>query len=374
MLEAQGYRVHAYTSPHLVRFNERIRIAGTVITDAALAPLLNEVLDAGADLGPSFFEATTAAAFLAFARAPADACLIEVGLGGRLDATNVIERPLVCGIASLGIDHEAFLLAPETGVPEMPPLERIAFEKAGIAKRGVPLVTLDYAPAVAARIAACANDKGAILAMRGQHWVSVAIGRGFAVSDRQGKLYANPPALHGAHQMDNAALAIAMLHQQPLLPVRDAAIQRGLASTRWPARMQPLADGPITRLVSGRDVWLDGGHNPDAGAAIARALPPAGSVDVIIGMLANKDVSGFIAPFASRIRTLRAVPIPGHAHHAPDVLAAVARQANLQSDAQPAADVAAALAALPGGKNPILICGSLYLAGEVLRLNRQLPD
>ena len=374
MLEAAGHQVHVYTSPHLVRFNERIRLAGTLIDDDDLATTLARVLDVADGLDASFFEVTTAAAFLRFSEVPADACIIEVGLGGRLDATNVIARPLVTGIASLGLDHEAFLLAPDPDVPDMPPLERIGFEKAGIAKRGVPLVTLGYGAGVAERIARVAGTAGADLLMQGRHWRSEAVGRGFVLTDRAGKIYADPPALPGAHQVDNAALAIAMLRAQPLLAVPEAALQRGLAAARWPARMQRLGDGPLTRVAGPRTLWLDGGHNPDAGAAIAAALPQEGPIDVVIGMLANKNVVGFLTPFAQRIRALRAVPTPGHEHHAPDALARLAMAIHPLIDAGTAADLPGALAALPPGDAPILICGSLYLAGEVLLLNEELPD
>ncbi len=228
MLEAAGYRVHAYTSPHLVRFNERIRIGGTLIDDADLAATLARVLDHADGLDASFFEITTAAALLRFAEEPADACVIEVGLGGRLDATNAIERPLVCGIASLGIDHREFLLSPDPALPAMGDMERIAFEKAGIAKWGAPLVTHSYSPAMNARIADVAQTAGATLMMRGRQWTSAPIGRSFSYADRSGKFYGKAPYLPGRHQLDNAALAIAMLRHQPLLPVSETAIKRGI--------------------------------------------------------------------------------------------------------------------------------------------------
>ena len=219
MLEAAGYAVHVYTSPHLVRFNERIRLSGTLISDADLATYLARVLDVAEGLQASFFEVTTAAAFLAFAERPADACIVEVGLGGRLDATNVIERPLVCGIASLGIDHEAFLLAPEEGVPDMPPLERIAFEKAGIAKAGVPLVTMDYPPTVAARVATIAAAVGAPVFAKGLSaaWAAKSGGGDRHLVYGEGEdcyFHGPPPAMPGRHQTWNAGLAIAMLRRQ----------------------------------------------------------------------------------------------------------------------------------------------------------------
>jgi dihydrofolate synthase / folylpolyglutamate synthase len=377
MLEAGGHRVHAYTSPHLVRFNERIRVAGRLIDDATLAPLLAEVLDCSTDIAPSFFEATTAAAFLAFTRTPADACVIEVGLGGRLDATNIIERPLVTGIASLGLDHAEFLLAPDADVPAMSDLERIAFEKAGIAKRGVPLVTQAYQEGISARIADVAANVGAIPAMRDRHWTARPIGRGFAFADTRGKFYADAPALPGPHQQDNAVLALAMLRNQPLLTVSDAAINRGIRAAQWPARMQRLGDGPLTRLTpAGTTTWLDGGHNPNAGQAIAAMLAQTnGPVHLIIGMLRNKNSEEFLRRIAPHIASLHAVPIAGHVHHDPKDLCALAQKTFGIIDADPVDSVTTALMRLPPSvPTTVLICGSLYLAGEVLRLNGELPS
>lgn len=375
MLEAAGHRVHVYSSPHLVRFNERIRLTGTLISDDDLATTLARVLDVADGLDASFFEVTTAAAFLRFAEVPADACVIEVGLGGRLDATNVIERPLICGIASLGIDHKEFLLAPEDGVPDMPPLERIAFEKAGIAKAGVPLVTLEYPRAIADRIATVATEHGAILAVRGRHWSSARIGRGFVLSDQQGKLYADPPALNGAHQADNAALAIAMLRQQPVLSMPQWAIHRGLARASWPGRMQILRLGPLTQMLGDSAViWLDGGHNPDAGRALANAVPQGAHIHVICGMLQNKDAVGFLKPLATRIASFHAVPIAGHEHHEPRQLSADVHDALNVKNTRSALGVEAALASIAAldASATVLICGSLYLAGDVLRRNHEL--
>lgn len=363
MLEADGRRVHVFTSPHLVRFNERIRLAGELISDAALAALLAEVLDAAesAHLGPSFFEVTTAAAFLAFARTPADACVIEVGLGGRFDATNVVERPAACGIASLGIDHEQFLLAPDEGVAWQG-LARIGFEKAGIAKQGVPLVTQSY-PADAARaVAQTASAARAELFMRGQGW-RAEVGETIAYADCFGPLSLPLPAMPGAHQADNAALAVAMLRHQDKVPVAREAMAKGIVAAHWPARMQRLGPGPLTDLAEGREVWLDGGHNPDAGAALARHF--AGTkLHLVLGMLANKDAAALTGPLAANLLSLSVVPVPGHAAHPPEAFAA----------GRACADVPEALALLPEDGAPVLIAGSLYLAGEVLRLNREWPS
>lgn len=366
MLEAQGLRVHTATKPHLVRYNERIRLAGDLIADETLAALLAEVLDIGLDLAPSFFEVTTAALFCAFSRVPADACVIETGLGGRLDATNVIDRPAVTGLATLGLDHEAFLLAPEPGVPEEP-LARIAFEKASIAKPEVALVTQAY-PALATRaIETTAAAHHAPVIMRGRDW-DVSIGAVIAYQDARGSLTLPLPNLPGAHQAENAALAVAMLRHQSDVSVSGEAMARGIVAARWPARLQMLGAGPLTALAPGRTVWLDGGHNPDAGAAIARHLADQPPVHVVIGMLANKDPGAILAPLGARVLSVTIVPAPGHAAHSPE---AFAPYSAVPVSAAP--DVAAALTALPAGGD-VLITGSLYLAGDVLRRNGEIPD
>ena len=373
MLEAAGLIVHTYTSPHLVRFNERIRVAGTLIEDAALAPLLAEVLDGAeaAGISASFFEVTTAAAFLAFARFPADACVIEVGLGGRLDATNIVPAPIVCGIASLGIDHEAFLLTPETGTPAVP-IDRIAFEKAGIAKPGVPLVTQAYPAGPTAAIVAQAQAAGAPLFVRDGEWRAEIVGDALHYSDAQGAFDLPLPALAGAHQADNAALAVAMLRHQATLDVPHAALAAGVRNAHWPARLQRLAAGPLTTVANERPIWLDGGHNPDAGARIAAAFADhAGSLDLIIGMLANKDPAAIVGPLAyvlgERLASVQVLPVPGHEWHAADRF----RRAAGRSPVTAAPDLPTALRAT---RHPVLIAGSLYLAGEALRLNDEIPD
>ena len=359
ILEAEGYTVHVTTSPHLVRYNERIRVAGKLIGDDRLADLLEQVLDLGEDLNPSFFEVTIAAAFAEFARVPADACVIEVGLGGRFDATNVLERPAVCGIAALGLDHERFLLAPEAGVPAAP-LERIAFEKAGIAKPGVPLVAQEYATGMTKAVLDQAMRAGARPALRGLDWFA-DIGDAIAYRDQHGVLDLPRPALCGPHQADNAALAIAMLRHQTIVPVSENAIRIGLGAASWPARLQRLSAGPLT---GNREVWLDGGHNPSAGVALA-AYFDGQRFHLVIGMIAGKDPSALIEPLSSSIASISAVPVPTHDWYPAEAFG---------PDAKAFADVPAALAALPDDGLPVLIAGSLYLAGEVLHLNRQLPD
>ncbi len=362
MLEADGKRVHVATSPHLVRYNERIRIAGKLIEDAHLAALLAEVLDAGSDLNPSFFEVTIAATFLAFAREPTDACVIEVGLGGRFDATNVLGSHVLaaCGIAALGIDHERFLLAPEDGTPT-DPMARIAFEKAGIAKPGVPLVTLSYPESAALEIERAAMAREALLAMRGRAWHSSATEAGLHYADEHGELALPLPALPGAHQAENATLAIAMLRHQDRVTVSRDAMAQGLRTATWPARLQRLPASPLT---GAREVWVDGGHNPSAGEALARHF--AGQrFHLILGMLANKDRRALVDPLADSIASITAVPVPGHEYHPAEAFGGEARAAD---------SVADALSALPDDGLPVLIAGSLYLAGDVLRLSGALPD
>jgi dihydrofolate synthase/folylpolyglutamate synthase len=376
MLEADGRRVHVYSSPHLVRFNERIRLAGSLIEDEALALLLEEVLDAGGDIGASFFEVTTAAAFLAFERTPADACVIEVGLGGRLDATNVVV-PVVTGIAGLGIDHEAFLLAEEVGTPKVP-IARIAFEKAGIAKSGVPLVTQTYAPSAMGAISAVAVDRGARLLARGEAWDATVEPGGVIYRDKNGGLDLPCPSLIGGHQADNAALAVAMVRHQQTISVVPSAIAEGIRQARWPARMQRLRAGPLTRLLGTMPpggVWLDGAHNDSAAEAIATTWPCDGSTAIVLGMLANKDAAGVIRRLVGMAAETRlvAIPVPGHAHHHPADLASLARAAGAMASA--ATSLEDAFAHLSEASiDRILVAGSLYLAGEVLAANDELPD
>ena len=367
MLEAAGHSVHVATKPHLVHYNERIRIAGQLIDDDMLAALLAEVLDSGEDLAPSFFEVTTAALFLAFARNPADACIIEVGLGGRLDATNVIPHPAACAIATLGIDHEAFLLRPEERTPS-DPLTRIAFEKASIARKGAPLVTLSYPAEPADEVTRIAAQAGARLFMRGAAWRSETTATAIHYTDAQGSLTLPLPMLVGSHQADNAALATAILRHQTALPISPEAIAQGIRAARWPARPQRLGAGPLTALAGPRAVWLDGGHNPDAGAALARHFAGQPPIHLIIGMLAAKDPAALLAPLSPSLRSVAIVPAPGHEAHTPESFAP-----HTTLPVRAFASVTEALGALPAGGD-VLIAGSLYLAGEVLRLNGEVPE
>lgn len=375
MLEAQGYTVHVATKPHLVRYNERIRVAGDLICDQLLADLLQEVLDIAEDLAPSFFEVTTAATFLAFARRPADACIIEVGLGGRFDATNVMRQPAACGIASLGVDHEAFLLNEDASAPSPDkPLVRIAFEKTGIARAGSPMVTQNYAADVAAQVRRRANEAGAPLHMRGVDWQADVGPDGIAYSDRAGELSLPLPQMPGAHQADNAALAVAMLRHQSELAISTEALAKGICETRWPARLQYLNDGPLVELTGNRKVLLDGGHNPDAAKAIGAHLASLEApVYALIGMMAAKDARRFIDTLAPYLASVIAVPIAGNDHLPTDQLAAIARDAGI-ANVSTADSLLTGIEALPKGNGTVLIAGSLYLAGNVLSANREYPD
>ncbi|MEP2736152.1 MAG: bifunctional folylpolyglutamate synthase/dihydrofolate synthase [Erythrobacter sp.] len=350
MLEADGHTVHVTTSPHLVRYNERFRIAGKLIEDARLAELLEEVFDAAEGLGCSFFEITIAAAFVEFARVPADACVVEVGLGGRLDATNVMEPDVLaaCGIAALGIDHEKFLLAPEEGVPD-DPMARIAFEKAGIAKAGVPLTAMasQYSDGVLKQLRKSAHASAAPL-------VEMQVGEEF-------NLTSSALSLRGEHQLQNAALAAAMIRAQDKIEISEDAIEAGLTRAYWPARMQLLSPGPLT---GNRTVWLDGGHNPSAGETIAAEFEGR-PCHLIIGMLEAKEPQAIVGPLGASIRSITAIPIAGYDCHTASAFSDQAKSADT---------LAEALLNLPNDDYPVLIAGSLYLAGEVLRANDEIPE
>jgi dihydrofolate synthase/folylpolyglutamate synthase len=371
-IEAAGLSAHVYTSPHLVRFNERIRLAGTLIGDDALAALLAETLDVADGLQVSFFEAATAAAFLAFSRTPADACIVEVGLGGRLDATNVVPAPAVCGIAQLGLDHQAFL---------GDRIEQVASEKAGIAKAGVPLVTQHYPTAVADRIGEAAAKAGADWLPRGGKWDASVYQKQLHYRDAAGTLDLPLPRLRGSHQAMNAALAVAMLRHQQALRVPEIALKAAMGWADWPARLQRLAAGPLHALLpADAELWLDGGHNPAAARAVAdyfRAHVPADRpFHIVFGLLANKDVAGVLKPFRGRSVTFHPIPVAAHEHHAPADLARAAGESGLS--AVPAGGVEEALSWIARhadrARPPIvLVFGSLYLAGEILKKNEQAP-
>lgn len=370
-IEAEGLKTHVYSSPHLVRFNERIRLSGSLIEDEYLAELLARVLDKSEDINPSFFEATTAAAMIAFAESPADACILEVGLGGRLDATNIVPSPAATGIAALGIDHEAFLLSPEENVPAEP-MVRIAWEKAGIAKRAAPLLTQKYTDEMAQAISEYAAATGAPYLPRGEAWDAAIYEGQLHYRDEHGKMTLPLPALPGAHQADNAALAIAMLRHQDTIEISEAAFRAAMGWAKWPARLQKLAPGPLRDMLpDDSETWLDGGHNVNAGEALAAHFKhyPSRSIHIVIGMLANKDPAAILKPLEPKIASVTVVPVGGHEAHAPADFACI----NMPIANAP--DVADALKAIaPKGPQTVLVAGSLYLAGAVLAANGQLPD
>ena len=365
ILEAAGYAAHVYVSPHLVRFAERIRVAGADIADDTLVALLEECEDANRGDPVTFFEITTAAAFLAFARAPADVAILETGLGGRLDATNVFDRPALTVITPVGLDHQHYL--GET-------LAAIAGEKAGILKAGIACVLAAQEPVAGDVIAARAARLGAPLVREGAEWSACREGDRlvYAGGGRQRRLPL--PALPGAHQIRNAGLALAAADALEGVPVAESALGEGLRTVRWPARLQRLTRGPLLDSLPGSwDLWLDGGHNPGAGRALAahaegwREKP----LHLIVGMMGSKDPAGFLGPLAAAIGLLRAVAVPGEAgSFAAQAVAEAARSLGL--DARPAAGVAEALRAIvEADPRParVLVCGSLYLAGTVLREN-----
>jgi len=359
-LEGAGETAHAYTSPHLARFHERIRIAGELITEDALTALLDEVFEANGGEPITYFEITTAAAFLAFARHRADWTLLEVGLGGRLDATNVIARPRLSVITMVDYDHQQFL--GET-------LTEIAGEKAGIIKRGCPVVVAPQHEESLAVIEAKIASMGAPALVAGQHWQARAEHDRLVVEDETGLLDLPLPTLRGPHQVPNAGAAVVALRH---LGFGAAACEAAVTKAHWPARMQRLKTGPLVRIAGPAELWLDGGHNPAAGAALAetlRGLPPR-STRMICGMLKTKDVEGYLAPLAGTVDSLHAVAIPGETATLPaEDTAAAARAVGLEAQVAPSIEAALAAIVAETPDCRVLISGSLYLAGAVLREN-----
>jgi dihydrofolate synthase/folylpolyglutamate synthase len=359
-LEAMGQTVHAYTSPHLARFHERIRLAGELISEDYLSEVLAECEAANGDIPITYFEITTCAALLAFARKHADWTLLEVGLGGRLDATNVMDDPRLTIITPVSVDHQQYL--GET-------LPEIAGEKAGIIKRGVPCVVGPQTEAGLEVIEAKAARMGAPLLVHGQHW-NVWEERGRLIfQDENGLLDLPLPNLPGPHQIDNAGAALAALRH---LWADEAACEAAVSHAYWPARMQRLAHGPLIDAAGGCELWLDGGHNPAGGAAVAATLArmPKRPTHLIVGMLNTKDIAGYLRPIAAAADSLTAVSIPGEANTlSADETQSAAANAGIKADT--ASSVLAAVTAI-AGRAPtarILVCGSLYLAGVVLREN-----
>ncbi|MFM7345208.1 MAG: bifunctional folylpolyglutamate synthase/dihydrofolate synthase [Tagaea sp.] len=359
MCEAAGERVHVYTSPHLVRFNERIRVAGELIADAGLEAILAEIERVNAGAPITFFEITTAAAFLAFARSKADRTLLETGMGGRLDATNVVPKPDLVALTPISFDHMQYL--GDT-------LAAIAGEKAGIIKPGVACVVGVQPPDAAAVFERVARERGAPLRRHGHEWNFAVRGDGFEFRGRKTRALPRP-ALPGPHQYQNAALAVACAEE---LGLSDAAIEAGVVRAAWPARLQRLTRGPLTDALP-KDVrlYLDGGHNEAAGEALARWEADR-KIDLVFGMLSTKKPGDFLKHVAHRVRRLRAVPIPDEALslHA-SAIADAARAAGIADAAEAASvdDAIRDLAPRASADVPVLICGSLYLCGRVLAEN-----
>ena len=358
--EAQGLRVHVYTSPHLVRFNERIRLAGELVSDEALADALAEVERANAGGEITVFEVLMAAAFTLFARVPADLCVLEVGLGGRADATNVVARPAACAIASISLDHREML--GDT-------LALIAREKAGIMKPGVPVATGAQPAEALDVLQRHADETGARLLARGRDWTVSPGPDGFTFADASGTIALPTPSLPGAHQLDNAGIAIAAFRASGL-DASDAALRRGIATAEWPARMQRLTGKVATMLPAGWEVWLDGGHNPGAALVLADQLRAWSDrpAHLVVGMKQAKDTAEFLRPLLPLARTVWAIAEPGQ-HLALPVEAIIAASGGA---ARSGPTLAGAMARLGASEAParVLICGSLYLAGEVLKLDR----
>jgi dihydrofolate synthase/folylpolyglutamate synthase len=362
--EAAGLKVHVLTSPHLVRFVERIRLAGTLITEAHLAEILARVEAANAGRAITFFEIVTAASLVAFAETPADLLVLEVGLGGRFDATNVIPKTAVSAIAPVDYDHKEFLGEDLAG---------IAGEKAGIIKAGRPVVSARQAEAAEAVIEAEAQRLGAPLRLMGREFDAWGERGGMLFQDEQRLLDLPAPSLMGAHQIDNAALAIAALLALDDPRIDDRAIAAGVAGAQWPARMQRLTAGPYGEAARARDadLWLDGGHNPHGARAVAATLTQLardGRPAVLIaGTLANKDAAGFFAAFADLDPKVFAVTFDAEAAAPAERTAEAARGAGLKAEtAGSIPDALTRALEAPGAPPHVLICGSLYLAGEVL--------
>jgi len=365
VLEAAGYRVHVYTSPHLVRFAERIRLVGSIIDEALLLALLGHVETVNAGKEITFFEVTTAVAFSAFAQIPADVVLLEVGLGGRFDATNVVARPSVTALSSISMDHMQYL--GDT-------LTKIAAEKAAIMKPGVPCVSVAQAPEAMAVIEAAAKAIGVPLKVQNAAW---KIEENFGLTfTGEHNIWKTPlPSLPGRHQFENAGLALAALEQSPFA-IPPFALRSGLRNVEWPARAQRLKQGPLSAQLPGSwELWLDGGHNAGGGLAVAGLANDFWSdapLHLVCGMLNTKAAEDYLRPLAQHAASFTAVPIASSdAGFAPNDLAAAANSVGMKNVAT-AENSAAALKRitdLEKGRARVLICGSLYLAGDVLKEN-----
>ena len=369
-LEASDRTVHVMTSPHLIRFNERIRLAGEFISDEHLIDVLTACEAANGGEAITYFEITTAAAFLAFRDTPADILLLETGLGGRLDASNVINQPRLTAITTVSLDHQNFLGSN---------LAEIANEKAGILKRGVVGVIARQHPEAAKVIERNAKEVGAPLLRQGYEWDAKRQDTHLWFSSSKCDLRLPMPGLHGPHQIQNAGQAVASLQNLGDLTPKPEDIAAGLLSAHWPGRLQRLTKGPLLEGFDG-ELWLDGGHNPGAGAALAETLLTWRNDDsdvrrphLIVGMLNNKDAENFLAPFRSMAPHIHAVPVPHEeAGMAPGRIVQAAKRLGLMATQAP--DVASALLDIADPSPRVLICGTLYLVGSVLAANSQITD
>ena len=370
IMEAAGLRVHCYTSPHLVKFHERIRVAGELTTEPALNALLEECESANGGEPITFFEITTAAAFLAFNRTPADYLILEVGLGGRLDATNVVERPKVCVITAIDFDHQQYLGGT---------LTRIAHEKAGILKRGVPAIVGAQPDEARSEIERVAERVGAPLAIANQDWQSFEQHGRLVFQDENGLLDLPLPHLQGRHQIDNAGNAIAALRALGDGRIAEGHVAQGLKSVTWPARMQRLGPGALwPHVPADAELWLDGGHNPSAARALAQAFSDLNDrhsrpLVLVWGMLNTKDAESFIGAFAGMAHRAVTITIPDEENAvAAEALAQAARGKGLAAETAASLEDALRQASLTTPAPRILICGSLYLAGRVLAAHQGL--
>ncbi|GBD42957.1 Dihydrofolate synthase/folylpolyglutamate synthase [bacterium HR40] len=365
MAQAAGLRVHRYISPHLVRFNERILLHGTPIAESLLADVLDECERANGGEPITFFEITTAAAFLAFAAVPADLVLLETGLGGRLDATNTVDRPRLTLISPVSMDHEAHL---------GDRIETIAFEKAGILKPGVPAIVAPQDPRALAVIEKRAQELAIPLAVGGRDWQVESEGARLVYTDSCGRLDLPRPKLDGRHQITNAGLALAAARALREFAIGPAACALGLRRTRWPGRLQRLERGPLVELLPPDfELRLDGGHNPAAGEVLAESLPELARgrpVHLVVGMLRTKDARTFLAPLVPLVRSITAVPVPDEPlSREPAELLALLEGRGVEAATAPSVEEALRRLATAPGPALVLICGSLYLAGAILRDN-----
>ena len=371
ILEAAGLKVHCYTSPHLVKFHERIYVAGKLIGEDTLSELLEECEAANGTTPITFFEITTAAAFLAFSRTPADYLILEVGLGGRLDATNVVAKPALSVITAIDYDHQQYL--GET-------LTAIAHEKAGILKRGVSAIIGNQPDEARAEIERVAEKVGSPFFIANQDWQAFEQHGRLVFQDESGLLDLSLPQLKGPHQIDNAGNAIAAIRNLADARVNDTHIEQGLKFVVWPARMQKLGAGVLTSLIpKDAELWLDGGHNPSAGRVIARAFSDINDrlsrpLVLIWGMLNTKDAGSYIECFAGLAQRVVTLTIPDEPNAIPaDQLADIARGHGLSAETASSLTKALGQASLITPAPRILICGSLYLAGHVLSVQENTP-